>query len=57
MWSLGHPIAFDMLVISPLQELTIAKVAQTPGYALQAGVHRKLASNLSAFCSSDSCPW
>ena len=46
-WSLGRPTAFDVLVISPLQELTIAGAAQTPGHALQVGVQRKLASNLS----------
>ena len=33
-WSLGHPTAFDVLVISSLQELTIAQAAQTPGQAL-----------------------
>ncbi len=37
-----------MLVISPLQEPTIAQAAQTPGHALQVGVQRKLAANLSA---------
>jgi len=41
-----------VLIISPLQELTIAEAAQTPGYALQVGVQRKLASNLSACRSS-----
>ncbi len=51
-WSLGRPTAFDVLVISPLQELTIAQAAQTPGHALQVGVQRKLAANLSACRSS-----
>ncbi len=51
-WSLGRPTTFDVLVISPLQELTIAQAAQTPGYALQVGVQRKLAANLSACRSS-----
>ncbi len=41
-----------MLVISPLQELTIAQAAQTPGHVLQVGVQRKLAANLSACRSS-----
>ena len=36
-----------MLVISPLQELTIAEAAQTPGHILEVGVHRKLTNNLS----------
>ena len=48
-WSLGHPSAFDVLIISPLQELTAAK---TPGHALKVGVQRKLTNNLSACCSS-----
>ena len=51
-WSLGRPTAFDVHVISPLQELTIAQAAQTPGHALQVGVKRKLTSNLSACRSS-----
>ena len=33
-WSFGRPSAFDVLVISPLQELTVAEAAQTPGRAL-----------------------
>ena len=41
-WSVGHPSAFDVLAISPLQELTITEAAQTPGHALQVGVQRKL---------------
>ncbi len=51
-WSLGRPTAFDVLVISLLQELTIAQAAQTPSHALQVGVQRKLAANLCACHSS-----
>ena len=51
-WSLGCPTAFDVLVISPLQEHTIAHAAQTPSHALQVGVQRKLAANLSVCRSS-----
>ena len=51
-WSLGRPAALDVHVISPLQVLTVADAAFTPGHALQVGVQRKLASNLSACCSS-----
>ncbi len=53
-WSLGRPTAFDVLVISPLQKLTIAQAAQTPSHALQVGVQKKLAANLSACHSSRS---
>ena len=51
-WSLGRPAALDVHVISPLQVLTVAEAARTPGHALQVGVQRKLASNLSACRSS-----
>ena len=51
-WSLGRPAALDVHVISPLQVLTVADAALTPGHALQVGVQRKLASNLSACRSS-----
>ena len=47
-WSCGHPAALDVHVISPLQQQTIAETSHTPGHALQVGVHRMLASNLSA---------
>ena len=47
-WYLGRPAALDVHITSPLQEQTIAEAAFTPGHALQAGVQRKLASNLSA---------
>ena len=51
-WSLGRPTAFDVLVISPLQDLTIAEAALSLGHALHVGVQRKLSSNLSACRSS-----
>ena len=35
-------------MISPLQQLTLAEAAFTPGHALHVGTRRKLASNLSA---------
>ena len=47
-WSLGRPTAFNVLVISPLQDLTIAEATLSPGHALHVGVQRKLSSNLSA---------
>ena len=47
-WSCGRPAALDVHVISPLQQQTIAEASRTPGHTLQVGVHRKLASNLSA---------
>ena len=47
-WSRGSPAAVDVLVISPLQQETLAEAAYTPGHALQVGVNRKLATNLSA---------
>ena len=47
-WYLGRPAALDVHITRPLQEQTIAEAAFTPGHALQAGVQRKLASNLSA---------
>ena len=47
-WSCGRPAALDVHVISPLQQQTIAEASHKPGHALQVGVHRKLASNLSA---------
>ena len=53
-WSLGHFSIFDVLIISHLQEFTIAEAAQTPGHALQVGVQRKLAKNVSACHSSGS---
>ena len=51
-WSGGCPAALDVHVISPLQEQTVREASFTPGHALQVGVQRKLASSLSACCSS-----
>ena len=45
-WSLGGLVALDVLVVSPLQELTVAEAAFTQGHALQGGIQRKLASSL-----------
>ena len=47
-WTQGRPAALDIHVISPLQQLTLAEAASTPGHALQVGTRRKLSSNLSA---------
>ena len=47
-WSRGRPAALDVHVISPLQQHTLHEAASTPGHALQVGVQRKLASQLSA---------
>lgn len=47
-WCHGRPAALDVHVISPLQQLTLAEAAFTPGHALHVGTRRKLASNLSA---------
>ena len=35
-----------MAVISPLQQLTVAEAAVTPGHALEVGVRRKFSANL-----------
>ena len=47
-WSCGRPAVLDIHVISPLQQLTLAKASVSPGHALQIGVQCKLASNLPA---------
>ena len=47
-WSRGRAAALDVHVISPLQQLTVAEAASTPGHALEVGVQRKLSSHLSA---------
>ena len=39
------------IIISPLQQQTIAGAVRTPGYALDVGVNRKLRSHLSDCCS------
>ena len=47
-WSRGCPAALDVSVISPLQHLTLAGAASSPGHALRVGVRRKMSSNLPA---------
>ena len=47
-WSRGCPAALDVSVISPLQHLTLAGAASSPGHALCVGVRRKMSSNLPA---------
>ena len=46
-WRHGRPAALDVHIISPLQQLTVAGAASSPGHALEVGVRRKLASHLS----------
>ena len=45
-WSHGRQAALDVAVISPLQQLTVAEVAVTPGHALEVCVSCKLSANL-----------
>ena len=45
-WSHGRQAALDVAVISPLQQLTVAEAAVTPGHALEVCVSRKLSANL-----------
>ena len=45
-WCRGRQAALDVAVISPLQQLTVAEAAVTPGHALEVGVRRKLSANL-----------
>ena len=46
-WRSGKPAALDVSVISPLQQLTLAEAASSPGHALQVGINRKLATHAS----------
>ena len=41
-WSRGQPSALDVTVISPLQQQTLSGAANSPGYALNVGIDRKL---------------
>ena len=50
-WVRGQPAAFDVTVISPLQQLTVQRAALVQGHALTVGEERKLASH-SAACHS-----
>ena len=45
-WCRGRQAALDVAVISPLQQLTVAEAAVTPGHALEVGVRRKISANL-----------
>ena len=45
-WSHGRQAALDVAVISPLQQLTVAEAAVTPGHALEVCISRKLSANL-----------
>ena len=45
-WSHGRQAALDVAVISPLQQLTVADAAVTPGHALEVCVSCKLSANL-----------
>ena len=47
-WSHGRPAALDVSIILPLQHLTLAGAASSPGYALCVCVRRKMSSNLPA---------
>jgi hypothetical protein len=42
-WSGGLDCALDVTVINPLQQLTIARAAATPGHALNIVYERKIA--------------
>ncbi len=54
-WINGRPAALGIHVISSLQSLTLSEAARTQGHALQVGVQRKLASQLS-LCGFDLHP-
>ena len=45
-WKRGKPTAFDVTVISPLQQLTIQGASVTPGYAITVGEDRKFRIHL-----------
>ena len=51
--SRGCPAALDVSVISPLQHLTLAGTASSPGHAFCVGVRRKMSSNLPACRSAE----
>ena len=46
-WTGGRPVALDVTVISPLQQLTLAEADNNPGHILQVGISRKGASKSS----------
>ena len=45
-WSRGQPAALDVTVMSPLQQQTVSGAANSPEYALNVGIDRKLAANV-----------
>ena len=45
-WKQGKPTAFDVTVISPLQQLTIQGASVTPSYAIAVGEDRKFHTHL-----------
>ena len=48
-WSRGQPAALDVTVISPLQQQTLSGAANSPGYALNVGIDRKLAAHAASY--------
>ena len=53
-WSHGGPVAFDVHVISPLQQQTLGEAAFNLDHAIQVGVKWKLSSYLLDCCSAGS---
>ena len=51
-WERGQPAALDVTVISPLQQLTLARASSEAGYALQVAEERKKATHAEACRSS-----
>ena len=51
--SRGLPAALDIIVVLPLQALTVAKAATTQGHTLLAGENRKMAAHVEACCSAE----
>ena len=47
-WERGQPAALDVTVISPLQQLTLARASSEAGYALQVAEERKKATHAEA---------
>ena len=50
-WKRGQPAALDIMVISTLQQQTIARVSTTQGHAVSVGEERKMAAQAEACCS------
>uniref|UniRef100_A0A1X7UPQ0 Uncharacterized protein n=1 Tax=Amphimedon queenslandica TaxID=400682 RepID=A0A1X7UPQ0_AMPQE len=49
-WSLGRPVAFDVTVVSPLQQQTLSQAASERGYALVVAEERKNVVHLDKCC-------